>query len=84
MESVGEKDTFPQHPLVPCCKLNFGDGKCMTEVKAPVHVWVGEVSKPFGVLGLNFGGGETSQLSRCWCVYFEKMFILPARLIFLL
>lgn len=84
MESVGKEDTFAQHPLVPSGELNLGDGECMAEMKASVHVWVGEVTEPFGVLGLYFGGRETGQLRCGWGVDLEEMLIFPARLILFL
>lgn len=59
MEPVRKEDTFAQHPLISRGELNLGDGECMAEVKAAVHVREGKVAEPFGMLCLNFGRGET-------------------------
>ena len=83
VKTMREQDALAQHALVSCGKLDLGDGKGMTEMQTSVHVWVGKVAEPFGVLLVDFGGGESSDV--CWgrCVDFKDVFVAPASLVFL-
>ena len=52
-------------------------------METSVHVWVGPVAKPFGVLLVDIRGGEASDV--CWggCIDFKDVFVAPASLVFL-
>ena len=84
MESVGEEDTLAQHPLVSSSELDLGNGEGMSKMETPVHVWVWKVSEPLGVLFLDLGLGEASELFRTRGADLEDTLFLPSILVFLL
>lgn len=57
MEAEGEERSFSLHALVASHKLNFGEGKGVSEVERSVHVRVGHTSKELGVLFSQFFHG---------------------------
>ena len=54
MKTVGEEHAFTQQALISGIEFNLGDRKSVSKMQATVHVREREVSKPFGVLFLNF------------------------------
>ena len=84
VEPMGEQDAFAQQTLIPCCELDFGDSERMSEVKRPIHVRVGEVSKPLGKLLVDLCASETRGFLSRWGIGFKDALLFPVILILLL
>jgi hypothetical protein len=78
MEAVGEQGALAEHALVPGGELDLGDGECVAEVEAPVHVGEGIVAEPLGVFLAGLRGGEAGELGGRWGIYLEEALRSPA------
>jgi len=81
MKSMGEQCPFAQQPLVTRAKFDFGDRKCVTQVKRAVHVGVWEVPKPLGVFLLDLCGRQSSQQIWGGGVDVEDLIVFPFLLV---
>lgn len=84
MESVGEQNAFAEHSLVTRIEFDLGNGECMSQMQATIHIWVWEVAKPFGKLLLDFFLGQAFDFIDRGSIYLKDVLCLPPALILLL
>jgi hypothetical protein len=80
---MGKQNAFAQQTLIPCCELDFGNGERVSEVKRPVHVRVGEVSKPLWKLFVDLCASEACGFLSRWGISFKDAPLFPVILILL-